>query len=154
MEKEELCFCLEDENLYLEQVLVEQEGVPIFFLCKSSEQNYLALFCGNDRYVVTKVSNSDLQKLLHGEIPMRDVILGQEEFWDIVAGEKPQQDIVECLPISELEVEVLPEEGACFEALTKEMQDFVERHTPSAGGNLQGKLFNRTSNTRRCRGNL
>ncbi len=122
MEKEELCFCLGDENLYLEQVLVEQDGVPIFFLCKSSEQNYLALFCGNDRYVVTKVSNSDLQKLLHGEIPMRDVILGQEEFWDIVAGEKPQQDIVECLPISELEVEVLPEEGACFEALTKEMQ--------------------------------
>ena len=39
-----MCFCLGDENLYLEQVLVEQEGVPIFFLCKSREQHYLALF--------------------------------------------------------------------------------------------------------------
>lgn len=125
-----MCFCLEDENLYLEQVLVEQEGVPIFFLCKSREQHYLVLFCGDSRYVVTKVSYADLSKLLYGKIPMRDVILGQKEFWDVAAGEKPQQDIVECFPISELEVEILPEEGACFEVLTEEMREFVERHTP------------------------
>ena len=41
----ELCFILDNKNIYLDHILVDYEYVPIFFLCKDDEcQYYLALF--------------------------------------------------------------------------------------------------------------
>ena len=41
----ELCFILENKNVYLDHILVDYEYVPIFLLCKDDEcQYYLELF--------------------------------------------------------------------------------------------------------------
>lgn len=124
---EELCFCIENENLFLEQVLVDYKDVPIFFLCSNKKYYYLALCTDIDElsYIVTKVSIQDVYKLLHGQIPMRDVILKQKEYWNIISEEDICLDIVTKCPITQLDTSVLPQENAYFKVLTKKLESFV-----------------------------
>lgn len=123
----ELCFDIENKKLYLEQVLVDYMDIPIFFLCSAENQYYIALCTDIDElnYVVTKLSLMDVYNLLHGKIPMRDVILKQNEYWDIVSDNEISSDIVTKKSINVLDSTLLPEENACFKILTKKMQQFV-----------------------------
>lgn len=124
----ELCFNIENENLYLEQILVDYMDIPIFFLCKGENQYYVALCTDIDElsYIVAKLSLLDVYNLLHGKIPMRDAILKQNEYWDIVSGDEICMDMVTRKSIDTLETAVLPEENACFKVLTTQMQLFVQ----------------------------
>lgn len=123
----ELCFYIDEKELYLEQVLVDYMGVPIFFLCKSGAQYYLALCTDMDalEYVVVQVPASEVSGLLHGRIPMRDAILHQEGYWEIISGDEISMDVVKRHSIGELDQALLPEEAACFEALTEELEGYV-----------------------------
>lgn len=117
----ELCFNIENENLYLEQVLVDYMDIPIFFLCKGKKEYYIVLCTNIDEfsYVVTKISLLDTYNLLHGKILMRDVILKQKEYWEIISGEEIELDLVTKCAMCNLELSVLPEENAFFKVLTK-----------------------------------
>jgi len=66
MMNKKLCFNIENQYLYLEQVLVDYMGIPIFFLCKDKKQYYIALCTNIDKlsYIVTKLSLSDVYNLL------------------------------------------------------------------------------------------
>jgi len=74
----ELCFNIENQDLYLEQVLVDYMDIPIFFLCKDNRQYYIALCTDIDDlgYIVAKLSLSEVYNLLHGKMPMRDATTG------------------------------------------------------------------------------
>ena len=123
----ELCFNIENQDLYLEQVLVDYMDIPIFFLCKDKKQYYIALCTDIDElsYIVTKLSLSEVYNLLHGKIPMRDAILKQQEYWEIVSGDEICMDMVTKRRIEELEQSLLPEVDACFKILTKQIKLFV-----------------------------
>ena len=43
----ELCFILENKNVYLDHILVDYEYVPIFLLCKDDECQYYLALCTN-----------------------------------------------------------------------------------------------------------
>lgn len=43
MVNKELCFIIENVKLYLEQVLVDYDGFPVFFLCRGENQYYAVL---------------------------------------------------------------------------------------------------------------
>ena len=124
----ELCFNIENKKLYLEQILVDYMDIPIFFLCKGENQYYVALCTDIDElsYIVAKLSLSDVYNLLHGKIPMRNIIFEQNEYWDIVSGDEICMDTVIKKSIDTLETTLLPEETACFKILTKQMQLFVQ----------------------------
>lgn len=123
----ELCFFIDGKELYLEQVLVDYMDVPIFFLCKSSKQYYLALCTDMDAldYVVVKLSVPEVSDLLHGRVPMRDAILHQEEYWEVSSGDEISLDVVNCHSMVDLDKALLPEEEACFEILTEGMEAYV-----------------------------
>lgn len=124
----ELCFNIEGVNIYLEQVLVDYVNVPIFFLCSGEKQYYLALCTDIEElnYIVVKLSLEDTYNLLHGNITMRKAILKQPEYWDIVSGEEISLDTVEKKNINTIKMDLLPEEGACFEILTNQIKKFVQ----------------------------
>lgn len=126
----ELCFCIENRNLYLEKVLVDYMEVPIFFLCRDEGQYYTALCTDiNDfNYIVVRVSKVEVYKLLHGKIPMRNIILNQKEYWEVFSGEEISLDTVKRCMIDGLDITQLPEEGACFKILTEEMEKFVQEY--------------------------
>ena len=127
--KKELCFVIDSVKVYLEQVLVDYIDVPIFFLCKGNEQYYLALCIDIDEleYIVVKPSLLEVYYLLHGKTPMRDVLLKQKEYWNIISGEEIVSDVVTRRSIDSLDIALLPEENACFQILTKQMREFVQK---------------------------
>lgn len=67
---ERACFIIGQVNIYLEQVLVENDGVPILFVGKSDERRYLILCVDTDvlRYFAVRISRKDLCDLLQGAV--------------------------------------------------------------------------------------
>lgn len=112
----ELCFCIEGNNLYLEQVLVDYNDVPIFFVCRDNTTPYVVLCTDPEKlsYVVVSASEDDVSGLLHGKLPMRDIFTKQTSYWEIVSGEDIRDDLVLPKFIEELDYSVLPDEGACL----------------------------------------
>jgi len=123
----ELCFKVENKELYLAQVLVEFDKVPIFFLCRSKEEYYLVLCTDIEEYhyVIVKLSVGDVYGLLHGKIAMRDTILKQDVFWKVCSGDDIESDIVTKMNIDLMDYSVLPEQGACFTIFTEAIKGFV-----------------------------
>lgn len=125
----ELCFCIEDSKLYLEQVLVDYNDIPIFFICKDGTSYYVVLCADVEelRYIVVKVSDVDLYSLLHGCISMREIFTLQETFWEIISGEEIETDIISYKATEQIDSSVLPKQGAYFEILTDEIDLYVNK---------------------------
>lgn len=125
-----LCFYTGTDILYLEQVLVEQDHVPLLFICKGSLGRYAALCTGPDasHYIVAEIEGSMLCRLLQGQVPMRDVFTKAPWHWDIqAAGDMPQEHIVERQKSSSLDRSLLPEVGAVFQAYTEELLEYRKK---------------------------
>lgn len=124
-----LCFRIEGIELYLEQVLVDYMDIPIFFLCKGESNYYLVLCTDIDElnYIIVKLSMNDVYKLLHGEESIRDTILKQEGYWNVISGEEISLDKVEKLSISKLGSSLLPKENVYFEIVTEKLKNYVKK---------------------------
>ena len=124
-----LCFVVNHVEIYLEQVLVENDGVPILFVGKSNERRYLILCVDMDvlRYFAVRISRKDLSDLLQGTVPMRDIFLRQAIFWDITAGDNMKVDVSVGHCISNIDADMLPREGAVFEVLTVDVEQYVRK---------------------------
>ena len=126
----ELCFILDNKNIYLDHILVDYEYVPIFFLCKDDECQYYLALCTdieNGEYIVVKISLLNVYNLLHGNIAMRDVILNQKIFWKVVSGDEIKNDIVNEYPIDYINHQDLPEKDAKFKILQKHIKEYVQK---------------------------
>lgn len=122
-------FVIEGKELIVEQVLVNYNEAPIFFVCKD-EKNYYIASCidlEKEKYSVAIVELSGLAKMLHGQVSMRKLLLQPEEYWDVVVGEDISRDIVVKKKIAEICLDDLPYENAYFTVATKEIERFVEK---------------------------
>jgi len=128
MMNKELCFIIDNNYIYLEQVLVDYMDIPIFFLCKGGNQYYIALCTDIDemKYTLSKLSLKKVYELLHGVISMRDAILKQNEYWEIISGDEVSLDNVTKKDIKTIDKNMLPEEGARFKILTSQIQNYVQ----------------------------
>lgn len=124
-----LCFIIESTKIYLEKVLVDYMGVPIFFLCRNSKQYYLALCTNIDelQYFVTKITPQQIFDLLNGSIAMREVILQQPEYWEIISNENPENDIVYKHPMEDIDRDLLPQENTVYEILTPDIKEYAKK---------------------------
>ena len=124
-----LCFRIEGIELYLEQVLVDYMDIPIFFLCKGESNHYLVLCTDIDElnYIIVKLSMNDVYELLHGEGSIRNTILKQNEYWNVISGEEISLDKVGKLSISELDVSLLPKENTYFEIVSTKLENYVKK---------------------------
>ena len=124
-----LCFRIEGIELYLEQVLVDYMDIPIFFLCKDESNYYLVLCTDIDElnYIIVRLSMNDLYELLHGEGSIRNTILKQNEYWNVISGEEISLDKVEKLSISKLGSSLLPKEDVYFEIVSTKLENYVKK---------------------------
>lgn len=125
----ELCFVIEKKKLYLEKILVEYNDIPIFYLCRNDDEYYLVL-CSNideEKYIIVKPARMEVLDMLNGKLSMRDIILRQESFWKVVAGEDISMDSVEMRPITQIEYEALPYEDAFYEIPSPDMEEYVRQ---------------------------
>lgn len=124
-----LCFRIEGIELYLEQILVDYMDIPIFFLCKGEGDYYLVLCADIDglNYIIVKLFMNDVYELLHGGESIRNAILKQNEYWNVISGEEIPLDKVEKLSVSELDVDLLPKENIYFEIVSAKLEDYVKK---------------------------
>ena len=124
-----LCFRIEGIELYLEQVLVDYMDIPIFFLCKGESNHYLVLCTDIDElnYIIVRLSMNDLYELLHSEGSIRNTILKQNEYWNVISGREIPLDEVKRLSISELDVGLLPKEDVYFEIVSTKLENYVKK---------------------------
>ena len=110
--KKELCFKLDTDKLYLDQALVDYNGIPIFFICKGKEKYYLALCtdCKNYNYIIVIISVNDIYNLFDQKITMKNIILKQEEYWEVISGDEISNDIVTKKSINEIDFSYLPKD--------------------------------------------
>lgn len=124
----ELCFCINNMNLYLEKVLVDYMDIPVFFLCKS-KNDYFVVLCEdieNLTYVVVQNEEVDIYNLLNGKTSMRNAIVKRKKYWEIISGESVESDCVTEHLMSEIREDILPEKDACFEILTEDIKVYVQ----------------------------
>lgn len=127
MENERI-FIIDNKILLLDKVLVEFNGTPIFFVCKSGEEYYIALYVEGDvdHYFVTPITLMQLSKMLCGKITMRNLILQSKVYWDVLAGASMDEDIVGLNNTENIPLETLPYEDAYFEIATEELKEYVK----------------------------
>lgn len=126
--EEQVFFIINGNVLTLDKVLVEFNEAPIFFVCTQNDKYYISSCTDieKEKYIVTEVSLSNLSRMLHGKITMRDLILQADCYWDITVGEDVEKDIVLEKEIRTISLEDLPYEGAYLEVTTKELVKYVE----------------------------
>ena len=128
--KQKAYFKINSKDLVLEEVLVDFNGIPIFFVCKDYDEQYYVALCydiDNEQYIVVKTNINTLFDLLNQKITMRNLFLSETEFWDITMSENIENDYCVKKDISKIEKEVLPYEGEYFEIVTKTQQGFLNK---------------------------
>lgn len=136
--KNELCFVIEEKKLYMEQILVEYENMPIFYLCSDGKCYYLVL-CRNideETYIVVMPDLKSISDMLQGKISMREAVTKEKEYWDITAGEDVHHDLVVKRTMDQIPLQDLPYEDSYFQIATKELKVFAER--------IENELYNDT----------
>lgn len=126
--KSERFFVIGEKEIFLDKILVEFNGLPIFFVCKHNEEFYISLYIGEEeeRYIVVRASLGRLSKMLYGKLTMRNLMLQSLQYWDIVAGETPDDDVVVLKDISEIPLDMLPYEGEYLEMATSDLKQYAE----------------------------
>lgn len=124
----ELCFIINNIELRMEQILVEFDDVPIFYLCKGNGQLYLVLTKNMDveEYLVVKISEHEVSDMLHGKVSMRQVIIEQKSYWDVKTGDEITDDEVTEHDIADIPQEVLPYEDACYEVVSDDVKSYLQ----------------------------
>lgn len=108
----QLCFKLDDNKLYLDQTLVNYNGIPIFFICKGKEEYYLVLCtdCKNYNYIIVIISVNDIYNLLHQKITMKKIILKQKEYWKVISEDEIDKDIITLKSMNKIDFSYLPKD--------------------------------------------
>lgn len=127
--KKELCFKIDSRELMVEQNLVVYNDIPIYFICKDTEQNYYTVLCvdiDEELYIIVETKLQKILKLLTQKITMRDLILSEEKFWKVKAGNSIEEDICMQEDMCSICLEDLPYEKSYFKIACKAHQDFLE----------------------------
>lgn len=126
----EICFIIDSKELILEQVLVDYNDIPVYFVCKDIQNQYYIILCtdiDNEKYIITKTQISKLIQLLTQEITMRDLIICESDFWDISAGDNIEDDIYEKKSMELINLEDLPYDNSYFKVVTKAHKNFLSK---------------------------
>lgn len=124
----ELCFVINNIELRMEQILVEFDDIPIFYLCKGNGKLYLVLTKDMDveEYLIVKISENEVSDMLHGKVSMRQAILKQNSYWDVKTGDEIADDEVTEHDMADIPQEVLPYEDACYEVVSDDVKSYLQ----------------------------
>lgn len=122
-------FIIEGEKLYVEQILVYHNEIPIFFICcnENKTKRFLAL-CTNiekDDYIIVYIDSNTIIDMLKKRITMRDVFYKQQYCWQIFTAENIEDDVIIKIKSNELQDNVLPVKGAFFELSCPEHEKYL-----------------------------
>lgn len=127
MNMSDICFILENKNLYVDEYLVDF-NIPIFFICKDDDNYKYAVECIDTKaltYVISKVDLTDVLDMLQNKVTLRDFILNGNNFWLIKSGDSIENDIVEV--IKEIDSNKLPKENEFLDLHNKKIENYIKK---------------------------
>lgn len=132
------CFVLEGKELYLDEVFVDFNDLPIYFSCISNDQYYLALCCNyeNQDYVVVESSAKEIVEMLTSKIAMRNTFTKKSKHWIVISGEDISLDKIQRVESSYMDEKILPIDGAKYIVTTEGIRQYLNR--------LESDLYNST----------
>ncbi|MBQ8413287.1 MAG: hypothetical protein IJX12_06755 [Lachnospiraceae bacterium] len=145
-------FKIDNNSFLLDKVLVEFDGEPIFFVCKSNNNYYIALNIDieSQYYILAPTSVGNLYKMLCEKITMRDYILQSEYFWSIRVGDDFDSDVVVKESIDKIPMEQLPYAGEFLSVVTQDLKDYRENIKNIMLGTDDWKDSNISSQITKC----
>ncbi|MGP1434313.1 MAG: hypothetical protein ACTTKP_08555 [Catonella sp.] len=126
----ELCFRIDSVDLILSEVLVDFDGIPVYFICEDEKGQYyvvLSTDIDNDKYIIVKTDVDKLYNLLTGKLTMREIITSEQNFWEIEAAENVEHDVCVNKEMSEVDTDILPYTDSYFDIVTKEQKEYLEK---------------------------
>lgn len=123
----DLCFKIENLELFSEQILVDFNGYPIFYICNSSKGHYIVLCSDIDKseYIIVESTSTEIWQMLTQQFDMRDVFLTKHSFWFVKTGDSVEEDLVTKCPISEIDKSALPLVGAKYNILSTAVAEYL-----------------------------
>lgn len=128
----QLCFKIDNNELYLDKVLVCFNNTPIFFICCDKNKDYYLALCSDLEeleYIIVKQNIKNIWKMLTQRISMRSAMLDCDSFWLIKSSNTIDNDSVEVLPIEKMDYEILPIEDAVYEKISEEDSLYIDKIT-------------------------
>lgn len=125
--KKEICFLIEKDELYMDQILIDCDGIPFFYVCKRKCERYLVLRNGYEKesYIIEKIDNADLINMIRGCLSMREIMQKPSIFWSVVTAENIELDNVQQQSIEDIPLEDLPYENTYYEILDDEVEEYL-----------------------------
>jgi hypothetical protein len=126
---DKIFFIIDQKTLFLDKMLVTFNEIPVFFVCRSQNDYYIALGIDseNEEYFLSQVSLKNLSRMLNGAITMRDLLLMGYRFWSIIAGRTVTEDVVTEIAPSNIPMADLPYEGEYLQLATKELKQYASQ---------------------------
>lgn len=140
----QLCFIIEEQNLYLDKVLVLFNDIPLFFVCRNKDKQRFLVLCTDLEkleYLVIAINLTDLRNMLAQKSSMRETILKGEKIWEVVSGDTIEDDVCKALVKEEIDLSLLPDEGATYKTVYKEDAEYVEKIESEYLGSIQFDLM-------------
>ncbi|MBQ3176743.1 MAG: hypothetical protein IJB52_02905 [Clostridia bacterium] len=124
-----VCFILEGKELYIDEVFVDFNELPIYFSCISDDKYYLALCCeyDNQDYVLVESSVKEIIEMLTARITIRSTFTKKTKHWVVVAGEDITKDKISLIHTPYLDENILPKEGAKYAIVTEKVKQYLKR---------------------------
>ena len=124
-----VCFILEGKELYIDEVFVDFNELPIYFSCISDDKYYLALCCeyDNQDYVLVESSSKEIVEMLTARITIRSTFTKKAKHWVVVAGEDITKDEISLINEPYLDENILPKEGAKYAIVTEKVKQYLKR---------------------------
>lgn len=123
-----LCFKIKNENLYLEQILIEINDDPVFYICKSQTGQYYIVLCTDEdegNYIIINTKISDILFMLNGLITMRNLYERVSFYWDVRADDEIDNDVVVKHDIKDIDKSLLPYKDRYFIIHNEEIKDYA-----------------------------
>ncbi len=125
--EQEKCFNIDGKDIWLDQILIDFNEIPLLFICFDADKNYYAVLCtdiDNMQYIIVPQRLDNISKMLHQRISMRELFIISKWFWKVQAKDDLSDDVVVKKSIEELDAGILPKESAVFKIFTKDLEDY------------------------------
>lgn len=122
-----LCFILNENPLFLDEVLIELDHTPLLFICKDKQNQYYAVLATDiekESFVIVKTDVGEILRLFSQKISMRDLFVQENEFWSVIAGETPEKDRYTLEPMENIPTQLLPYEDSPFLVATETLATY------------------------------
>lgn len=123
----DICFIINSKNLYIDEYLVDL-NIPIFFICRDEDNSKYAVICENTKdfeYLICKVSNLSLLKMLKNELSLYDFIYYSTLRWFVKSGESIESDVVK--ELKDLTPDYYPKRNEYLDLTNEKILNYIQR---------------------------